>query len=53
MSTIVKEAQHLSSKYIDQVLDSLCVIETAMRHFFIRAETGKDAGRKKEEVDED
>jgi hypothetical protein len=24
-----------------------------MRHFFIRAEAGKNAGRKKEEVDED
>jgi hypothetical protein len=24
-----------------------------MRHFFIRAEMGKNAGRKKEEVDED
>jgi hypothetical protein len=35
------------------VLDSLYVIEKAMRHFFIRAEMGKNAGRKKEEVDED
>jgi hypothetical protein len=37
----------------DQVLDSLYVIEMAMRHFLIRAEMGKNAGRKKEEVDED
>jgi ribose transport system permease protein len=35
------------------VLDSLYVIEMAMRHFFIRAEMGKNAGRKSEEVDED
>ena len=34
-------------------LDSLYVIETAMQHFFLRAEMGKNAGRKKEEVDED
>ena len=37
---------------VDQV-DSLYVIEMATRHFFIRAEMGKNAGRKKEEVDED
>jgi hypothetical protein len=35
------------------VLDSLYVIEMAMRHFFIRAEIGKSAGRKNEEVDAD
>jgi hypothetical protein len=35
------------------VLDSLYVIETAVGHFFIRAEMGKNAGRKEEEVDED
>jgi hypothetical protein len=35
------------------VLDSLYVIEMAMRHFFIRAEMGKNAGRKNQEVDED
>jgi hypothetical protein len=35
------------------VLDSLYVIEMAMRHFFIRAEMGKNAGRKREGVDED
>jgi hypothetical protein len=52
--TILKEAeQHVGSKYVDQVLDSLYVIEMGMRHFFIRAEMGKNAGRKKEEVDED
>jgi hypothetical protein len=52
--TILKEAeQHVGSKYVDQVLDSLYVIEMGMRHFFIRAEMGTNAGRKKEEVDED
>ena len=52
--TILREAeQHVGSKYVDQVLDSLYVIETAMRHFFIRAEMGKNAGRKMEEVDKD
>jgi hypothetical protein len=35
------------------VLDSLYVIEMGMQHFFIRAEMRKNAGRKKEEVDED
>ena len=52
--TLLKEAeQHVGSKYVDQVLDSLYVIEMATRHFFIRAEMGKNVGRKKEEVDED
>jgi hypothetical protein len=35
------------------VLDCLYVIETGMQHFLIRAEMGKNAGRKKEEVDAD
>ena len=35
------------------MLDCLYVIEMAMRHFYMRAEMGKNAGRKKEEVDED
>jgi hypothetical protein len=43
----------VGSKYVDQVLDSLYVIEMAIRHFFIRAEMGKDAGRKNEEIDGD
>jgi hypothetical protein len=52
--TLLKEAeQRVGAKYVDQVLDSLYVIEMAMRHFFLRAEMGKNAGRKKEEVDED
>jgi hypothetical protein len=52
--TLLKEAeQHVGSRRIHQVLDSLHVIEAAMQHFFIRAEMGKSAGRKAEEVDED
>ena len=35
------------------MLDSLYVIEKAAQHFFIRAEMGKNAGRRAEEVDED
>ena len=52
--TILREAkQHVGAKYVDQVLDSLYVLESAMRHFFLRAEVGKDAGRERSEVDED
>ena len=52
--TLLKEAeQYVGTRYADQVLDALYVIEKAMRHFFIRAETGKNAGRKNELVDED
>jgi hypothetical protein len=52
--TLLREAeQFVGSKYVDQVLDSLYVIETAMKHFFVRAEMGKNAGRRSEEVDED
>jgi hypothetical protein len=52
--TILKEAeQHVGSKYVDQVLDSLYVIEMAMRHFYVRAEMGKNAGRKEVLVDQD
>ena len=52
--TILREAeQHLGSKYVDQVLDSLYVIETGMRHFFIRAEMGKNAGREEALVGQD
>ena len=49
-----REAEkYVGEKYTDAVLDSLYVIECSMRHFFIRAEMGKNAGRKREEVDED
>jgi hypothetical protein len=51
---LLREAeQHVGTKYVDQVLDSLYVIETAARHLFIRAEMGKNAGRKQAEVDDD
>jgi DNA-binding response OmpR family regulator len=45
--------QHVGSKYVDQVLDSLYVMEMAAKHFFMRAEMGKNAGRKQSEIDED
>jgi hypothetical protein len=52
--TLLREAeQHVGSKYVDQVLDWFYVIEMAMWHFFIRAEMGKNAGRKQSEVDAD
>jgi hypothetical protein len=52
--TLLREAEkHVGDKYTDAVLDSLYVIECSMRHFFIRAEMGKNAGRNEEEVDED
>ena len=52
--TLLREAeQFVGSKYVDQVLDSLYVIERSAQHFFIRAEMGKNAGRRSEEVDED
>ena len=35
------------------IVDSLYVLESSMRHFFIRAQMGKNAGRKQAEVDED
>jgi hypothetical protein len=34
-------------------VDSLYVIEMAMRHFYMRAEMGKNAGRKEALVDQD
>jgi predicted deacylase len=52
-STLLKEAErHVGSKYVDQVLD-FHVLETAMQHFFLRAEMGKNAGRNHSEVDAD
>jgi len=52
--TLLREAeQFVGSKYVDQVLDSLYVIEKAAQHFFIRAEMGKHAGRNTLQVDED
>jgi hypothetical protein len=37
--------------YVDQVLDSLYVIESSMKHFFIGAEMAKETGQKTEIVD--
>jgi len=52
--TLLREAeQFVGSKYVDQVLDSLYVIETAAQHLFIRAEMAKHAGRNTLQVDED
>jgi hypothetical protein len=49
--TLLREAeQQVGSKYSDQVLDSIYVIEQAMQHFFLRA---KNTGRKQADVDDD
>ena len=42
-STIIKMAEKelVDEKYNGQTLDCLFVIEKAMKHFYIRAETGK------------
>jgi hypothetical protein len=42
----------VGSKFVHQVLDSLYVLESAMRHFFIRAEMGKNAGPKRKKLTE-
>ena len=50
--TLLREAeQHVGSKYVDQVLDSLYVIECSMRHFFLRAEVAKNTNMKPEKID--
>ena len=52
--TILKEAeQHVGAKYVDQVLDSLYVLESAMRHFYIRAEMRKQTNDKPDLIDAD
>ena len=52
--TLLKEAeQHVGSKYVDQVLDSLYVIEMAMQHFFIRAKMRKHTNDKPDLIDPD
>jgi hypothetical protein len=45
--------QHVGSQHIDQVLDSVYVMESAMRHFFIRAESRKNTNWDQSEVDAD
>jgi hypothetical protein len=50
--TLLREAErHVGSKYVDQVLDSLYVIECSMRHFFSRAEAAKNTNMKPEKID--
>jgi hypothetical protein len=52
--TILKEAeQHVGAKYVDQVLDSLYVLESAMRHFYIRAEIRKHTNDEPDLIDAD
>ena len=51
--TIMKEAEkHVGSKYVDQVIDPLYVVEKAMHHFFMLAESRKEIGGKLEEVNQ-
>jgi hypothetical protein len=45
------EKELVYEKYNGQTLDCLFVIEKAMRHFYIRAETGKAVGRSPEQID--
>jgi hypothetical protein len=47
------EKELVYEKYNGQTLDCLFVIEKAMRHFYIRAETGKAVGRSPEQIDDD
>ena len=50
--TLLREAeQHVGSKYVDQVLDCLYVIECSARHFFLRAEVAKNTDMKPEKID--
>jgi hypothetical protein len=54
--TILREAEKevdLANATNEIPLDCIYVIEKAMRHFFLRAETGKAVGRSQEQVDED
>jgi hypothetical protein len=51
--TIMKEAEkHVGAKYVDQVIDPLYVVEKAMHHFFMLAESRKEIGGKLEEVNQ-
>jgi len=54
--TLLREAEQEvdRAKATNEVpLDCIFVIEAAMRHFFLRAETGKASGRGQQQVDED
>jgi hypothetical protein len=49
----MKEAEkYVGSKYVDQVIDPLYVVEKAMHHFFMLAESRKEIGGKLEEVNQ-
>jgi hypothetical protein len=53
--TLLREAEEALGRGRDpnEIVDMLHVIERAATHFFIRAEMGKNAGRRAEEVDRD
>ena len=52
--TILREAeQHVGAEYVDQVLDCLYVLESAMRHFYVRAEMRKHTNDKPHLIDAD
>ena len=52
--TILKGAeQHVGAKYVDQVLDSLYVLESAMQYFFVPAEMRKHTNDKPDLIDAD
>jgi len=54
--TLLREAEEEvdRAKATNEVpLDCIFVIEAAMRHFFLRAETGRASGRGQQKVDED
>jgi hypothetical protein len=53
--TLLREAHkaRIDALREPEIIDSLHVLERAMRHFFMRAEMGVNAGRKQSEVDED
>ena len=49
----IRSAAAIGSKYVDQVLDCLYVIEMAMRHFYLRAEMRKHTDEKPDLIDAD
>ena len=53
--TILREAHkaRIDALREPEIIDSLHVLERSMRHFFIRAEMGMNAGRNQSEVDAD
>ena len=50
---VAEEEVHLAKASNEIPLDNPYVIEMAMRHFYVRAEMGKNAGRKEALVDQD